>query len=494
MFTKTKNKILKNTLKGNRIKNISYFLLPSLVGAVVPIVTLPIFSRKISVKEYGVYALCIAFGSFISGLANMGLTTGYEREYFEQKSKEKHGELLFSVVITVTIACFILGLLTFFLNQNISQSLTGDNKYGISFLLGHFAVSLSSIKMYFLVYLKNIGNAKSYAWFSIDEVIVNMLIGIVLVQYFDFGINGILLGQLIGAFIVTVLLIIRFSKILPLAFNIKLIKECLKISLPLTPRIFFGVIGTQFDKYLISLLGNLGGVGIYNLGQKISYVVFNYMTALQNVYSPGVYKMMFEKGNDLEGKIGKHLTLPFFFSALGGLFIALFSVEILHVLTPPSYHGASSIISILSLMYVFYFFGKQPQLIYAKKTGIISYLTIITIFVNIIVNIPLIKIAGEQGAAIGSLLTALLTGIFGLWISQKYFHIFWEWKKILYCLIQLTIFISCSIIMKELGFPFFYSIFIKIFFICFYVYSGFLLEILDVNLFKQKIFKKKYIH
>jgi O-antigen/teichoic acid export membrane protein len=474
-------------LQENKIKKISYFLLPSLVGAIVPIITLPIFTRKISVQEYGIYALCIAYGSFISGIANMGLTIGYEREYFEQKTEKNHGELLFSVVATVTCACFILGSLTVLFSQNISSWLTRDFNYGSSFVLAHFAVSLSSIKMYFLLYLKNIGNAKSYAWFSIDEVILNMLIGMILVIYFDLGINGILLGQLIGAALVLILLLIRFSKLLPMGLNINLIKECLKISLPLTPRIFVGVIGTQFDKYLLSLLGSLGGVGLYNLGQKIAYVVFNYMTALQNVYSPNVYKMMFEQGNDDGGRIGKYLTLPFFLSTLGGLLVSLFSNDILYFLTPPSYHGASNIISILSIMYVLYFFGKQPQLIYAKKTGIISFLTMVTIFVNVIVNIHLIKIAGEQGAAYGSLLTALLTGIVGLWVSQKYFRILWEWKKILYSLTLLTIFSACSMLMREIGLSILYSILIKLIFVLLFLYSGVLLNILNIKLIRQKL-------
>lgn len=132
------------------------------------------------------------------------------------------------------------------------------------------------------------------------------------------GVNGLLIGQLTGALIVTLLLVMRFIKTLPLGISGKLMKSCFIISLPLTPRIFFGVIGTQFDKYLISLLGTLGGVGLYNIGQKIAYVVFNYMTALQNVYSPRVYKMMFEHGNDDSGNIGKFLSLPFLLRLLEG--------------------------------------------------------------------------------------------------------------------------------------------------------------------------------
>lgn len=452
------------------------------MSALLPVVTLPIISRKISIEEYGVYALCIAFGTFLSGLANMGMTLGYERNFFEQKTPEQQGKLLFTVVFLVTGACLVIGFFCLLLSYPISRWISGKEDYGLSFLLGYFAVSLSSLKMYFLLYYKNVGNAKSYAWFSIDEVIINLVIGMFLVVYLEMGINGLLIGQLLGAGLVMVMLLFRFIKTLPFGFSKQLMKNCFEISLPLTPRIFWGVIGTQFDKYLISLLGSLGGVGLYNIGQKIAYVVFNYMTALQNVYSPKVYKMMFDQGDDTAGKIGRYLTLPFFISALGGLGLSLFSEEIIVLLTPISYHGAINIVSILSLMYVLYFFGKQPQLIYAKKTNIVSMLSLVSICINIAVNIPLIKRFGEDGAAYGSLLSAFISGVITLWISQKYFFIRWEWTKILFCLIIIFLFTFIHIYLRETGMGWIIRFFIKLMLLGFFITGGFALKIINRKL------------
>jgi len=467
-------------------------MLPSLVSALIPVVTLPIISRKVSLEEYGLYALCIAFGSFFSGLANMGMTAGYERNFFDQKTTEQQGKLLFTVVFLVTSVCFLIGFFCFLMSQHISRWITGNESYGLSLVLGYFAISISSLKMYFLLYYKNVGNAKSYAWFSIDEVILNVLIGIILVIYFGMGINGLLIGQLAGASFVMVLLLFRFKKILPFGLSKLLMKSCFAISLPLTPRIFFGVIGTQFDKYLISILGTLGGVGLYNLGQKIAYVVFNYMTALQNAYSPKVYKMMFDQGDDSEAKIGQYLTLPFYISAIGGLAMALFSEEIIYILTPPSYHGASNIVSVLSLMYVLYFFGKQPQLIYAKKTGLISMLTLASISINIVVNIPLIKKFGGDGAAYGSLLSALISGALTLWVSQKYFFIRWEWKKIIFCLVSIFLFTFIHIYLRDIGMAWIIRFLVKLSLLFFFTLVGFALKILNKNLIMSYVASNRF--
>jgi FAD synthase len=46
----------------------------------------------------------------------------------------------------------------------------------------------------------------------------------------------------------------------------------------------------------------------------------------------------------------------------------LFAEEVITVLLPNSYHGSIEITVILACYYTSLFFGKQPQVIYAKKT------------------------------------------------------------------------------------------------------------------------------
>jgi O-antigen/teichoic acid export membrane protein len=470
------------------IKNLFIYLVPSLVSAVIPIITLPIFTRILTVEDYGIYALGIVYGTFVSGIANFGLTIGYERNFFENKeSKEKQGTLLFSVLLFVVITFVFLGLLTYSLQTNISSWLIGDRKWGNIIFLSYCAVGISSLKMYYLTYFKNTNNAKQFSIYSIDEAILNVIFSFVLIYYFNSGIIGLVLGQLFGSSIVFFILTIKFLKLLSFRPNLNVLKSCLNISLPLTPRIFFGVIGNQFDKYMINLLGSVGGVGVYNLGQKISYVVFNFMTAIQNVNSPHVYDLMFKKGEEGGQEIGKYLTLPLYISAFIGLSVSLLSEEILFILTPPSYHGAVDIITVLSLLYVTYFFGKQPQLIYAKKTAITSYLTIFSIILNILINIPFINLWGAEGAAYGTLVAGVLSSLATFYYSQKYFNIVWEYEKIAFIFLSLFVFAFIVIFLRKLEVVYYIRLIIKVFFGALYLLLGFNFNIIN----KELIYKLK---
>ena len=46
---------------------------------------------------------------------------------------------------------------------------------------------------------------------------------------------------------------------------------------------------------MINLLGTLGGVGIYEIGQKLSNSIFIFMTALQQIFSQMFTKKCFKK-------------------------------------------------------------------------------------------------------------------------------------------------------------------------------------------------------
>ncbi len=475
------------------IKNLFIYLVPSLVSAIIPIITLPIFTRILTVEDYGIYALGIVYGTFVSGIANFGLIIGYERNFFENKeTKEKQGALLFSVLLFVVCAFILFGAITFFFKSELAIWIIGNVKWGDVILLSYCAVGISSLKMYYLTYFKNTNNAKLFAWYSIDETILNVFFSFVLIYFFNSGVTGLILGQLIGSSIVFLILTVKFFRSFSFQPNLSLLKSCFNISLPLTPRIFFGVIGNQFDKYMINLLGSVGGVGVYNLGQKISYVVFNFMTAIQNVNSPHVYDLMFKKGEEGGQEIGKYLTLPLYISAFIGLSVSLLSEEILFILTPSSYHGAVDIITVLSLLYVTYFFGKQPQLIYAKKTAITSYLTIFSIVLNIIINIPLINLWGAEGAAYGTLLAGVLSSLVTFYYSQKYFNIVWEYEKIAYIFLSLFVFAFVIIVLRKLEVVYYFRLIVKLIFATLYIFLGFNFNIINKELFyklKQQISK-----
>ncbi len=466
------------------LKQILLYIIPFFVGSLLPIITLPVFTRFLTVEDYGVYALLIAFAVFVSGVANFGLTIGYERNFFEANGNtQKIAALLYSTLSFVVCTTLIMGFVTYLFREQIASLIIGTSKYGELLVWAFFSYSITTIKTYFLTYFKNTENAKSFVWYSIDENLLNVGFSLFFVTYLKIGVSGLIFGQLIASSIILIVLFYKFLTRMPYAFSYDMLRESLKLSVPLTSKIFFGVLGTHFDKYLINLLGSLGGVGIYSLGQKIANIVFVFMTSVQNVYAPQVYKRMFELQQPESGRsIGSYLSLFAYISVAGGVFVALFSEEIIQILTPPSYHKSIDVITILSLLYASYFFGKQPQLVYAKETGISSLITMASIVINILINIPFIKIWGFMGAAYGTLLSGLIINVISFKVSQRYFYIHWEKDKLIRMYSLLVLAILSTIMLRELHFDYWIRLSAKIILGLSYLLIGFWYNFVPTNI------------
>jgi O-antigen/teichoic acid export membrane protein len=482
------------TSKEKQIKNSFIYLLPVIVGNLIPILTLPIFTRILTPVDYGIWALAQVYAVFMTGLINFGLTVGYERNFFEYKDEKKTAELLYSTLAFVIFFYTLCILVTYLFKSTLAGWIIGSADYSYLLFWTFCSTGLMSIKVYYLTYFKNTENAKALVWYTIDESILGVLLSLFFVVYLRIGVIGLVFGQLLASFVVFSALAFRFLKRLPPCFNWPVLRDSLKISYPLTPRIFLGVIGSQFDKYMIGLLGSTGGVGIYSIGQGVSYGVFTYMTAIENVYAPQVYKRMFQLGDKGGKAVGEYLTPFAYLSILFGLLISIFAEEIIFILTPASYHGATDIVIILSMLYGSYFFGKHPQLIFAKKTYLSSVLTVISITLNVIINIPFINKWGAIGAAWGTLTAGLISGAISFVVSQKYYEIKWEYGRISAIFI---IFFGASIgmiILRNAMIDYEFRLIFKGLALASYIYLGMMLNVINKQnylLVKKMVFPVK---
>lgn len=415
-------------IKKRQIRNILIYLLPPVLSAALPIVTMPLFTRALTPQDFGAYALAQAYGLFVMGLVNMGLTTAYERNFFEYRDSTKNQAKLLYSILLCTFSTFFLSMLGTWMARNLlSNWIIGDNQYSLLLFWSACSVCLVSFKQYFLLYFRNTEDAMSYAKYSMDEMVLNTAFSMLLVLGFHVGVIGLALGQCFGSLIVLAILCLRFIRRLAPALAWSPLRNSLSLALPLTPLSLFKVLGTQADKYLLGLLGSLGGVGLYSIGQKFGYLVFTWTTALQNVFSPQVYQQMFSLSReDGRKSIGIYLT-PFAYLSVGGsLGMALFAQEVITLLTPSNYHGASDAATVLALYYGILFFGKIPQLTYARKTYVTAALSFGSTFLTFICCVVGIKFLGMMGAAWGLLVAGLASSAIGFLLSQRYYFIQWE--------------------------------------------------------------------
>lgn len=470
--------------KEQQIKNSFIYMLPLLVSGIFPFVALPILTRILTKEDYGILALAQIYAILVSGFADFGMRASYDRNFFKYRSdKIKSAQLLFSTLFFVILNFVFLASVTFFFRNTFAKLIIRDAQYGNLLFVALCAQFSSTVSYYYYSYFKNSEFATKFTSYTIAQNIINVVLSLFMVAYIKTGVIGIVYAQLLSGLIIFSAQSYKFLIMLKPSLDKSILLESIKISYPLTPTIFSGVIGTQFDKYMIGLLATIGGVGIYSIGQKVSSVAFTFMTAIQNVFSPQVYRRMFdleEKGGE---SIGRYLT-PFIYISIAFAFIiAVFSEEIISILTPVSYHGAIDIVTVLAMYYGFLFFGKitPMQLIYSKKTFTCTVLSTISIGSNIALNIIFIMKWGAIGAAWGTFLAVVISGSIYFMVAQKYYLIKWEYIKIIPIFLVFFVSAMLMIVLRDFNTDYVTRLTLKGISIGFYIYLGIKFDVITMD-------------
>jgi len=415
------------------VKNSIIYSFVAIASQLISLSIYPMITRILSPVDFGMWAMSLAFGSFTSGLSVLGFTAIYDRNYYDKTSTTNEYTLLLTYIFYTIMTSLIWTIIILIFGKFFSLFLYKEPTFIFPILLGHILSCSTRLQTFFLSYYKNEEKAKSYAYLNIGTILLVTFGSLLFTVILGFGFMGYIISQtIINSFVVLCCLTYFIFKSKAPLFDFQLCKKSFKQALPLTPTIFTGVINSQFDKYLIGLISTLGGVGIYTMGQRFSYFVFFFMTALGNVFQPKTYKMMFaENSIKQRKKIGQMLTPYFYLSSILALGVTAFSKEILIIVTSEQFYSAWPIIIILSNYYLILFFAKQNQLLYANKMGLSSILSFIQLGATIGANILFIHIYGALGAAIGTYVGGFIGLSISFFFSQRAYKILFDYKIIL---------------------------------------------------------------
>ena len=92
--------------------------------------------------------------------------------------------------------------------------------------------------------------------------------------FWELGVWGIVMGPLVGKAIVLSVFWWRLALELPPSFDRSKVMDLLRIGMPLTPRVFLGVLDRGIDRLLLKWLNSLGQVGLFALGDPQGHRVY----------------------------------------------------------------------------------------------------------------------------------------------------------------------------------------------------------------------------
>ena len=427
---------------------ISY--LSQMVHILTGLLYTPIMLRLLGQSEYGLYQLVYSIVSYLS-LLSLGFGASYMRFYSREKAKKDDKGiarlngmfmLIFGAISVISILCGVVMISNI---RGIFGTGLTDNEYRIAkVLMGLMIVNLS------MTFPNSVFNCiiTSQERFLFQKTIIlfqyllNPFITLPLLIA-GYGSIGMVAVTTFLTFLVLISNTYYCIKRLHAKFEFRNLKfSMLKEMWVFTFFIFLNQIVDQInwsvDKFLLGRIIGTTAVSVYGVGGQINTLYLQFSTSVSSVFVPKVNRIVAETGDnwkltELFTKVGR---IQFMIMALILSGFTFFGKSFIRFWAGAEYGQAYWIA--LFLLYpvtvpLIQNLGIEIQRAKNKhKTRSVVYLLIA--IVNIFISIPLIKMFGAVGAAIGTAISLFAGNIV---FMNWYYHcrleinMFYFWKHII---------------------------------------------------------------
>jgi O-antigen/teichoic acid export membrane protein len=392
----------------------------------ISIFLVPFYTRVFTPGDYGVIDLLYIFTSIVTLVLPLQVTQAVARFYSDTEDPSESRTIASSALYFTVAVLLLFVLVAETIPVEISTALLGDAQYaflirvvGISiFFSGTFYFTQNQLKWM----QKPVENSVAAILFSLVTIGLSVLFVLIL----DYGVLGVLLGQIGGGLLGTLLGLYYSRASYHLRFDFKCLKSMLHFSLPLVPASFFILGITIISRLLIKNLMTLDDLGLFAIGFRVASIATIIMIGVRSSLTPMIYASY--RNTETPEQIERAFRAILLLAMSVTTAVSLFGREILIVLTTPDYYPASQVIPYLvAAGFLVNLLVFVPGLRIQKETRFLLWIHFAAFIFALGANILLISLFGIVGAAVATLLTSTCLFVVIAWYSQRRYYIPYQW-------------------------------------------------------------------
>lgn len=370
----------------------------------ISFLTLPIFSRLMSVEEFGLYNVYLGYNEILTILIGLALHSSLKNAKY--KYHEKLDSYLSCILILpiISLVCFLLFGNAF--SKQLCGILKVDNLILNLLILHSFG---SAILIIYNAKLSLNYQFKNYIILSSINSIFN--IGISLILMLTLLANDKYLARIIGTAVPLIvlsiyILITSFVKSHPKA-NKEYILYSLRYSLPVVPHGISQVVLSSSDKIMIERYIGETESGLYSMGTSISGIIRVTTSSLDTVYGPWFYEKAKQENYKQIKKVSSFYIL---FMLLFLSIIMLLAPEIVLIMGGEAYSKSIDAVipCIASMFFTFLYTLPSTVEYFYEKTWIVAVSSVFAAIMNVILNLLFIPKYGYSAAAYTTLFSYMV--------------------------------------------------------------------------------------
>ena len=378
------------------------------INKLIPLVTLPVLSRSLSPKDYGIIAVLSLAAYAYSSVFGLGLGVSAGVVYFKSEDQRHRQLTIITSFFLLAISSIVLVMFCSALGPYISMVAFRDGQFASLILLHATGIALQIMTQPFLWKLQFENQALKYALLSVGGAAISMAAILILTVWSERGVHGWVEGAVIGnsSLLFSILVWkVRYHRAVSI---LHLAPELLKLGLPHVPAFAFVFLIQYSGIYMLEWYLPLDQVGIYGIGYSIGMALGLATTAFSTAWYPFFQGYGKSQGEALVIFQKILVAYALMFGSLCLLFF-VFAEPVVSFLVDSRYQEAYLVIGPIALAQ--FFLGMWvillPGVYFAGETYYMPVIQGVIAGIVLTLNFLLIPKLGIQGAAISFAIGAL---------------------------------------------------------------------------------------
>lgn len=485
------------------MKGYNTLLMGSILSKLFGIIVFIILARLLKPGELGVIALIPSVALIVFSLFSFGIVTSMEREVPKCLMLDrKDGE---SILCGCSILLFLVVVISFTATAMLFEELVIilDNSFldsvGYFFLAPvFFFLALHSFSIIF----KLSGDLKSYWLVRYLSDLISKVVAILMYMY-DSSLESLMIGSVIGYLPFIILAIYKISNFGGVSFRYGIKK--IDFSIVYYVESLFNTAKVYGDPVIISLIMNPGMVGAYYVSKRMSEQMEALLQPVQAMVVPLFSQKYSESDCSFKNFVLSSLSVGEFFLWVS-VSMSLVAPYLLFIIGGDAYSSYVIASVVLSLSLGFFHFNTilGRSILFLGDRHSRFLLSVVHFFLVLIVAIPLSKVWGLNGYAIGVLCSQLMSVLLSFFVITTYkigkfsyrFMIVLILVGCVLNILNLLVFYSLGISAMSLIMLFIFLLFFMLIYVIFgnvFVFESLLPRIIGMNILAVKRCINSYI-
>jgi O-antigen/teichoic acid export membrane protein len=395
----------------------SHYLTGQVAALALGFVSFPIFTRVLTVAEYGMLCLVLQISAMAAVLSKMGLQNSIQRFYHEWATSTEPGALsrFYSTMLFGATLCALSVVLLFVAGLEVLPRSLVSPTFRKVLLIGSLLFFTRGMQPIVMNFLRAQRRTKAFNGFDVLSKAVSIGFVCVLIFTWSRSVNAVLTAT-VSVELVSVVLLALFllpREMLRLsAFDKKLFWGALAFGFPLVGYEIAYVILDTGDRILVQHYLGFQAVGYYSAGYNMAnYAAMSLMFPVNLALLPIYMKMWTTKGAEATKTFLSTALDKFILVAIGILAaVSVTARDAVIVLGSRKLEVAYPLLPMLLLglmIYALHIFFNAGLIIHKKTMTMAKVISFCAAF-NVALNIVLIPRIGLQGAAIATLVSYVI--------------------------------------------------------------------------------------